>query len=366
MSGVFNFRAVSLALALCLGAFAVSQSHATEVHLALKEGRFTEAEGMIRRGFAINSRGPQGDTALHWVAFHGHEDLTRLLLEIGAEVDIQVRNGNTPLHLAAYAGQMHTAALLLKAQANVAARNFEGLTPLHWAARNGHTEMARLLLEHDADTAATDVHGRTPLELAGLEQRDEVYELLRDQADSAIVPGGANTGNLGGIRHSGTLSRAAVAVELDELATEAEAVGEPRKIRRPSQPRTPGIDMGTSVAAGSKVARPPVEPDEPAQLVKPALPAEPSPPAAKQERRAWVQLAATKGEQSARRIARELAETHLELLGDTDVAVILGHTAGGTPVYRVRAGPMAKSHARATCEELKSRKQDCFVAIARP
>ncbi|CCX31249.1 Similar to Ankyrin repeat domain-containing protein 50; acc. no. Q9ULJ7 [Pyronema omphalodes CBS 100304] len=63
----------------------------------------------------------------------GHKEVACLLLEKGADVDIQDRFGNTPLSI---------------------------------AAQNGHMTATRILLEKGADINLRDNDGRTPLELA--------------------------------------------------------------------------------------------------------------------------------------------------------------------------------------------------------
>ncbi|OJJ94689.1 hypothetical protein ASPACDRAFT_48596 [Aspergillus aculeatus ATCC 16872] len=81
-----------------------------------------------------------------------HERIVHLLLQRGANVDMQNSRGQTPLHLAAQRGHLGIVRLLLMAPqpVDVNARDRFGSTPLHLASENGHVEVVRLLVAHHA------------------------------------------------------------------------------------------------------------------------------------------------------------------------------------------------------------------------
>jgi len=73
-------------------------------------------------------------TPLIVAARHGHDDLVRMLIEKGANVDVADSNGLTALHYACVYGKKETVSALLAADANPNVRTSQGLTPLHMAA----------------------------------------------------------------------------------------------------------------------------------------------------------------------------------------------------------------------------------------
>ncbi|KAL9083770.1 MAG: hypothetical protein Q9165_008380 [Trypethelium subeluteriae] len=102
-------------------------------------------------------------TALHWTAREGHAAVARVLLEKGAEVDLQDSKGRPALHLAAAWDHEAVARLLLGKGAKVDLQDTKGRTALHWAAAKGHEAVTRMLLEKGAEIDLQDSKGRTAL-----------------------------------------------------------------------------------------------------------------------------------------------------------------------------------------------------------
>lgn len=70
-------------------------------------------------------------SALHIAASRGADDLVHLLLQQGANPNVQDCNGNTPLHLAACTHHIRVVTLLLRFGADVKKVDIAGKTPLH-------------------------------------------------------------------------------------------------------------------------------------------------------------------------------------------------------------------------------------------
>lgn len=169
----------------------------------------------------------QGDTALHYAARNGHEEIAKVLLRSGADLSATNDHGETPLIIAARCGRasyvewqlpqmanlggaakeilsalteaaasghdqvvqiLLRTGLMAEAQKNIAllqaARwgntrvaetylkagleanvTVEGQSPLHVAIINAHAEVAKLLLKHGADPSSRDEYGRSSLHL---------------------------------------------------------------------------------------------------------------------------------------------------------------------------------------------------------
>ncbi|CAE7383708.1 ANKRD50 [Symbiodinium natans] len=112
-------------------------------------------------------------------------------LQLPLDPDHQTRPGEqTPLSLAAGLwGNVEVTSLLLEARANVNIPDEDGATALIWACEDGFLDTARLLLEARADVRATDVDGCQPLgQAAGQGHLEVVRLLLTARAEINCVP----------------------------------------------------------------------------------------------------------------------------------------------------------------------------------
>jgi uncharacterized protein len=120
-----------------------------------------------------------------WTALHlnfNHLDVAKLLIDSGADVNVNSRNGfkATPLQGAAASNRIDLARLYLDRGANVNCRSDQGASPLEEAAGNGFLDFAKLMIEKGADVNQKDDKGKTPLAIALEQKKPELAKLLRD------------------------------------------------------------------------------------------------------------------------------------------------------------------------------------------
>ncbi len=140
-----------------------------DIFEAAAVGRFDwVASHIYRHPDAINAFSEDGFTPLGLACYFGHEEIARYLLLKGAEVNLPSTNSFQvyPLHSAVAANNLDITKILLEAGAEVNIRQQAGFTPLHAAAQHGNIEMLILLLEAGADVGARNDAGLTPSYLA--------------------------------------------------------------------------------------------------------------------------------------------------------------------------------------------------------
>lgn len=156
----------------CLLALGIAASpNANPLHDAVMNEDLDQVSELVSGGADVNEKDQMGSTALHWTAYAGLTDISRLLLDKGAEVNVKDKLG--------------------------------GLTPLHWAVLKARTDMVDLLIARGADVNALDNDGDTPLDYANSKKNTELANVL--------MANGAKRGEAGMSRNATTQSSAPLA-----------------------------------------------------------------------------------------------------------------------------------------------------------
>ncbi|GIY50856.1 ankyrin repeat and SOCS box protein 13, partial [Caerostris darwini] len=110
-------------------------------------------------------------------------ECTTLLINAGANLNVNDCNVGTPLHAASLRNRPVCAELLLQAGALVNATKIHE-TALHIAAREDHIEVAEVLIEYGANVYASNNQNKLPIDLLS-KSEGKFYDLL---IQSAVQP----------------------------------------------------------------------------------------------------------------------------------------------------------------------------------
>eukprot|EP00931_Biecheleriopsis_adriatica_P047466 TRINITY_DN27369_c0_g1_i1.p1 TRINITY_DN27369_c0_g1~~TRINITY_DN27369_c0_g1_i1.p1 ORF type:complete len:326 (-),score=73.82 TRINITY_DN27369_c0_g1_i1:56-1033(-) len=168
----------------------------TPLHLAAARGHEQAVRLLVKLGAEVNvvAAEASGVQAVHVAAAGGHESLLRHLVNCKADAKARDADGLTPVHHAAAGGFDATVRTLVDMfGADAKARDNDGLAPLHAAAHKGHDSTVRLLVaDFGADANVADNDGETSLHMASMEGRESTVRILLDL--------GASTSSLNGER----------------------------------------------------------------------------------------------------------------------------------------------------------------------
>ncbi|ORY61624.1 ankyrin repeat-containing domain protein [Pseudomassariella vexata] len=145
---------------------------------------------LLDKGADVNKRQRNGRTPLHTAAEDGYEGIVKMIIEHGADLDLRI-HGWTAMLLAAKNWFPSIVTRLVNSGADVNAADYHGRRALHWAGKTGGANgegLARLLLAKGAELDATDHWGWSPLFWAVQNANLELVVLLLDfGADIGLV-----------------------------------------------------------------------------------------------------------------------------------------------------------------------------------
>jgi ankyrin repeat protein len=129
----------------------------------------------------VNTYSEDGFQPIGLAAYFGHVSIVDYLIKAGAAVNTPSKNSLkvTPLQSAVAGGHLEVTRRLLEAGANPNVREGSGYTPLHTAADNGDIEIVRSLIFGGADLEAISLNNEKPIDLALKSGHREVVALLK-------------------------------------------------------------------------------------------------------------------------------------------------------------------------------------------
>ena len=124
-------------------------------------------------------------TVLMWAVRYGQTEAVKLLVEKGADLNIQSKSGETALMSAARTGRTEIVKILVEGGADLNIQDYQNeWTALMEAARYGHKEIVKILIDNGADLDSEDWIGTTALMYAvATEQRGMVKYLIDNGAN---------------------------------------------------------------------------------------------------------------------------------------------------------------------------------------
>ncbi|WP_185211649.1 ankyrin repeat domain-containing protein [Sphingobacterium mizutaii] len=152
------------------------------IHEACAAGLTEQVQFMVdQKPDVINELSSHGFYPLGIASHFGKEDIVRIVLRNGANPNSSSQNGYQvfPIHSALSNGQNNIAKMLIEAGAEVNVLQSSRISPLHLAAQQGNIDMIIILLEHGANIAIRNDFGHTASDMAAEKGFPEIAEILK-------------------------------------------------------------------------------------------------------------------------------------------------------------------------------------------
>jgi ankyrin repeat protein len=165
----------------------IGGQYGTPLQAACVKGHSTAFNLLIDWGADPNVEGGVYDVPLNAAIATGRGEMVKSLIKNGASLVFQDSMQETPLYRASSYDKPAIVEFLLKAGANPNTANKYGITPLNTAAGRGCLEVVKLLLNGEADITMFDEDKWTPIKSASSNGHFEVVKLLLNRgADFTI------------------------------------------------------------------------------------------------------------------------------------------------------------------------------------
>jgi len=115
---------------------------------------------------------------LMYASYKGFIEIMKILIQKGADVNLQTPKGFTSLMRAVNSNIEETVNLLLDNGANVNLKDYQGTIALYYTIRNNNTNIADILLKKGADINTQDKDGDTLLHNSIFEEKPEMVEFF--------------------------------------------------------------------------------------------------------------------------------------------------------------------------------------------
>ncbi|KAL8668405.1 MAG: hypothetical protein Q9168_006962 [Polycauliona sp. 1 TL-2023] len=175
---------------------------ATPLHIALMEfSEQGEAHPMnivrllLQSGADVNIQGGVFGNPLQAACQFGSLEVVELLLQSGANFNIQGGRYGNPLQGACQSGSLEVVELLLQSGANVNMQGGKYGNPLQAACQSGSLEVVELLLQHEANVNAEGGYHGTALQAAASKEHVAAVQLLLDRGANPNLGGGEYYGS---------------------------------------------------------------------------------------------------------------------------------------------------------------------------
>ena len=152
---------------------------------AAEKNDLKQVVALLKQHVDPNARLDQwGDNALVHAVRHGNIEMTRTLLDVGADPDLKGR-GITPLGIAALRGDARIVHMLLQAGAHIDFKSSDGNTPIVAATIMHRADVVRELLAYRPDMTIWNREGRTAL---GIAVQDGEQAIVDDMLKAGTDP----------------------------------------------------------------------------------------------------------------------------------------------------------------------------------
>lgn len=131
--------------------------------------------------YPVDNKTVDGWTLLHIASYFDFSLAVKLLIQKGANVNIEEKSGTTPLLMAVSNKSVGCVDTLLQHEASIDKANKKGFTPLMSAAYNGNQEILEILIQNKPNIDLKDNNGKNVFDYAQEKSQNHTIRSLLEK-----------------------------------------------------------------------------------------------------------------------------------------------------------------------------------------
>lgn len=149
------------------------------LHRAVESGQEQKVKELLTKDIDVNEQAEAGWTALMLATAQGYPKIASMLLDAGANPDVENLQGITPLIYSSFYKNIEICKLLLEYGANPDLQDIYGKTALMVATSAGSIDIVNTLLKAKANTNIKNMKNMTALDIAYNSKQGKIAKMLR-------------------------------------------------------------------------------------------------------------------------------------------------------------------------------------------
>ncbi|GBN14582.1 Serine/threonine-protein phosphatase 6 regulatory ankyrin repeat subunit B [Araneus ventricosus] len=148
----------------------------TPIHVSEAQKNIPALRLLCRSKANVNIKNVYGDSILHSVIMTDCEDEVKMLLDLGAKINVRNQSsGVTPLHVAVCYGNKDIIEMLLRYGADIHSLDGSGDMPIHSAAKFCSSVGIEAMIKHGEDLSLRDRSDLTPFDIVMVYVREDTF-----------------------------------------------------------------------------------------------------------------------------------------------------------------------------------------------
>jgi ankyrin repeat protein len=149
------------------------------LHYAIKFNNYNVTKKLLDNGANPNNKNNKGYNSLHIAIYNKNIDIINLILNYNIDINMKTNTGENALHIACNLQLIDVVNLLIKNKIDIDAQDYNNeFSSLHYCVNINNIKLINILIKNNVNINTQDIIGNTPIHYAIIENNVEILLLL--------------------------------------------------------------------------------------------------------------------------------------------------------------------------------------------